>query len=197
MDRNYFKLHACCRFNHAALDALMHIMNVYGSQIDINEISQIDVNTYHLAAELNDPKPRNSLAARFSIPFAIATTLINGTTDISSFSGHALTHPETLSLATLVNVNEDREMSAMLPEKRPAQVQITLADGRMFSHEVDTNRGDWQDPYSQEELKTKYLSLTSLRWQSDHAAEIYKDIMNIDKASSLQDLMRKMRTASK
>ncbi len=86
----------------------------------------------------------------------------------------------------------------MLPEKRPAQVQITLADGRMFNHEVDTNRGDWQDPYSQEELKTKYLSLTSLRWQSDHAAEIYKDIMNIDKASSLQRFdEKKMRAASK
>lgn len=196
MDRNYFKLHACCRFNHAALDALMHIINIDGDQIDVNNISQIDVSTYNLAAELNDPKPRNSLAARFSIPFAMATTLINGTSDISSFSGDALIHPATLNLASCVRVNENPAMSAMLPDKRPAQVQITLSDGRRFSHEVETNRGDWQDPYSQEELQVKYLSLCERRWHSDHALEIYKDIMKIETASSLNGLMKKMRLAS-
>lgn len=196
MDRNYFKLHACCRFNHAALDALMHIINIDGDQIDVNNISQIDVSTYNLAAELNDPKPRNSLAARFSIPFAMATTLINGTSDIASFSGDALIHPATINLASCVRVNENPAMSAMLPDKRPAQVQITLSDGRKFSHEVETNRGDWQDPYSQEELQVKYLSLCERRWHSDHALEIYKDIMKIETASSLNGLMKKMRLAS-
>lgn len=196
VDRNYFKLHACCRFNHAALDALVHIIETYGGQFEVNDISQIDVSTYHLAAELNDPKPRNSLAARFSVPFAMATTLINGTSNISSFSGDALTNPATINLASRVRVNENPAMSAMLPDKRPAQVQITLSDGRKFSHGVETNRGDWQDPYSQEELKVKYLSLCERRWQSDHAREIYEDIMKIETAASLNDLMKKIRLAS-
>lgn len=196
IDRNYFKLHACCRFNHASLDALLHIVHHYGNDFEINDIYKIEINTYHLAAELSDPCPRNSLAARFSIPFAIATTLINGTSDITSFSGNALSNEDTLALARLVNVNEDPELSSMLPEKRPSTVCIKLRNGRELIHGVETNRGDWQDPYSQEELKVKYHSLCSRCWSFEQSAYIYDEIMNLDKSLSIRTLMKTISQAS-
>ena len=62
--RNYFKLHACCRYNHAALDALWQLMDAHSALADITMISAIDVSSYFLAAELVDPLLQLRVGAR-------------------------------------------------------------------------------------------------------------------------------------
>ena len=71
--RDYFNLHSCCRYNHAAADALWLSMEQYSKLQDHENIAHINFENYFLAAELTDPKPRDMLAARFSIPFALAS----------------------------------------------------------------------------------------------------------------------------
>jgi hypothetical protein len=41
---------------------------------------------------------------------------------------------------------------------------------------VQTNKGDWQDPYNEEQLKTKFLDLTARLWPKDKSALIYEEI---------------------
>ena len=67
--QNYFKLHSCCRYNHATLDALAKL-----APIQPEEVAAVEVETYSYAAELDDTRPHNTLAAKFSVPFAVATT---------------------------------------------------------------------------------------------------------------------------
>ncbi|MEM6498441.1 MAG: MmgE/PrpD family protein, partial [Pseudomonadota bacterium] len=50
--RNYFKMHSCCRFNHAALDALNTIQSSANGQLNPDHIARIEVHTYSLAVEL-------------------------------------------------------------------------------------------------------------------------------------------------
>ena len=104
--RNYFKLHACCRFNHAALDCLHDLMRDHQELSNIEQISFIDVESYNLAAELNDPRPQNMLAAKFSVPFALATTLVNKNSQVLSFAGGALKNEKTMALSNKVSVKE-------------------------------------------------------------------------------------------
>ena len=75
--RNYFKRHACCRYNHGTLDALAKIVEARGG-LRPDEVLSVTVETYSLAAQLSDRTPKNTLAGKFSVPFAVATTLING-----------------------------------------------------------------------------------------------------------------------
>jgi 2-methylcitrate dehydratase PrpD len=169
--RNYFKLHSCCRFNHGTLDAL-DAMASRGALPDVASIRHIQVITYNLAAELSDKAPRNTLAAKFSVPFAVATRLVNGSSALESFTWDALRKPETLALAQLVDVREDPAMTQRLPLERPARVEITLHDGRTLSSEVGVNRGDDAAPYSREELRQKFMALTCRVWPAAHAEQV-------------------------
>jgi 2-methylcitrate dehydratase PrpD len=178
--RNYFKLHACCRYNHAALDALWQLMDAHSALADITMISAIDVSSYFLAAELADQAPQNVLAGKFSIPFAIATTLVNRSSKVHSFTSDAVANPTILSLARKVTVREDPTMSAKLPDLRPATVIITLVNGDVLAASVETNRGDWQDPYTPAQIKDKYLSLTTRVWSDEKAEDVFAAIMNMD-----------------
>ena len=188
--RNYFKLHACCRYNHAALDALVLLVDRHQALTDHHEIQHIEVASYSLAAELTDKAPRNMLAAKFSVPFAIATTLVTGDTGVESFSGHALSDPRTLALAKRVTVREDHAMTAKLPDLRPATVSIFMNDGSKFEASVETNRGDWQDPYTPDQLLEKYRSLTRRLWPERLCQQIATGIQDIDQKTDFAAIFR-------
>ncbi len=169
--RNYFKLHSCCRYNHGTLDALDHLAAREGLPAP-DQIERIEVLTYHLAAELVDPAPRNTLAAKFSVPFAVATRLVTGASSLSSFTWDALRDERALALAQKVTVREDPAMSARLPMERPSRVTIVLKDGRTRLGEAGVNRGDDASPYTREELRSKFMDLTARIWPEAHAKQL-------------------------
>lgn len=189
--RNYFKMHACCRYNHATLDALALIAAREGP-IDPGSVAGVEVATYNLAVELDDPAPRNMLAARFSVPFAVATALVTGRTDITSFTGDRLGNPDIRALAARVRVVEDEAMTRALPDRRPARITLALHDGRRLTAETQTNRGDWADPYPQAELRGKFLSLATRRWPQGAAEALWEETLALpdsaDAASWLNGL---------
>jgi 2-methylcitrate dehydratase PrpD len=180
VSRNYFKLHACCRYNHAALDALWQLMEACPELENLDIIEAIDVTSYNLAAELQDKTPRNVLACKFSVPFAIATTLYHGSSDVLSFTEQARSNPTIAALCQKVSIREDSAMTALLPELRPAKVMIRCAGGKVLSAEVKTNKGDWQAPYPPEALKQKYLSLATRLWPADYAEIVHHKLMTLE-----------------
>ena len=188
VSRNYFKLHACCRYNHAALDALWKIIEQHSEVKNINQIEKIEVQSYNLAAELKDKNPRNVLACKFSVPFAIATTLANLDSGVLSFTESMRTNKNIQNLCQKVTIVEDINMTGKLPNLRPADVYIQMANGSTFKAQVTTNRGDWQDPYSEEELKQKFISLTTRLWSQKKALNVYSKSMKLEKIP-LDDLI--------
>ena len=193
--RNYFKMHSCCRFNHAALDALNMITQETGTPIDPQQIGSIEVDTYSLAVELDDPEPKNTLAGKFSLPFSLATTIVNNSSGVASFTWDQIQRDDILSLAAKVSVREDPAMSAQLPARRPARLTITMTDGTKLTAATETNRGDWSDPYQPNELREKYLSLTERLWTHDGALAVHAEIMALDRSPNLNRLSELMHTA--
>ena len=188
--RNYFKLHACCRFNHAALDCLHDLMRDHQELSNIEQFSFIDVESYNLAAELNDPRPQNMLAAKFSVPFALATTLVNKNSQVLSFAGGALKNEKTMALSNKVSVKETSSMTEMLPEFRPAKVTIGMKSGKVFRHSVKTNKGDWQSPYSADELENKFHSLANRSLSQKKSKVLYDKLQNLERIADMRELFQ-------
>ena len=188
--RNYFKLHACSRFNHAALDCLHDLMRDHQELSNIEQISFIDVESYNLAAELNDPRPQNMLAAKFSVPFALATTLVNKNSQVLSFAGGALKNEKTMALSNKVSVKEISSMTEMLPEFRPAKVTIGMKSGKVFRHSVKTNKGDWQSPYSADELENKFHSLANRSLSQKKSKVLYDKLQNLERIADMRELFQ-------
>ena len=130
--------------------------------------------SYRLAAELDDPEPRNTLAAKFSVPFAVATRLVNGSSRLASFTWDAVRDPRVRALARKVTVAEDPAMTRRLPHERPARVVISDRSGRQWVGEAGVNRGDDAAPYSEQELGDKFRELAARVWPADHAEEVLR-----------------------
>ena len=171
LNHNYFKLHSCCRFNHGTLDALDHIAERQTLPAP-DQISRIQVDSYNWAAELHDKAPRNTLAAKFSVPFAVATRLVNGSSALASFTWEAVRDLKVLALAQLVDVREDPAMTRRLPLERPARIEIFLKNGNSLVGEAGVNRGDDASPYSPDELRSKFMDLTQRVWSASHAEQV-------------------------
>jgi 2-methylcitrate dehydratase PrpD len=184
--RNYFKLHACCRYNHATLDALSSIIDQrQGRRILPNEVVKVEVITYSLAAQLSDQNPKNMRAGKFSIPFAVSSFIVHGSAGVESFTSQAINDPLIRALAQRVEVLEDPQLSAMLPDHRPSRVRVTLTDGTILEAHVLSNKGDKESPYSQEELRTKYFKLARKAWDLNVAEAIHDAVMNLDKLDNV------------
>ena len=194
VSRNYFKMHSCCRYNHAALDALAQL-SARTAGLDGSTVKSIVVETYSLAVELDDPSPKNVLAGKFSVPFAVASALVNGSTGVDSFTMPNVVNPKIIALAQRIKVIEDLTMTALLPHKRPAKITVTLKSGEVLEAATETNRGDWSDPYSEADVRNKYLSLTTRLWHKKAAIRVWDKIMALSSATSLDDVFTEMAQA--
>ncbi|MDB6000522.1 MAG: 2-methylcitrate dehydratase, partial [Rhizobacter sp.] len=175
---NYVKLHSCCRYNHGTLDAIDAIAS-RGELPKPEQIAHVQVDSYHLAAELSDKAPRNTLAAKFSVPFAVATRLVNDSSALASFTWDAVRDPRVLALAQKVDVREDPAMTRRLPLERPAKVVFTLKDGRTVTGEAGVNRGDDASPYTRDELREKFMNLTQRVWPELHAENVLRATLGL------------------
>jgi 2-methylcitrate dehydratase PrpD len=156
ISRGYFKNHAACRYTHGALDAL----DAIGARASIGPgaVRSVLVETYPDAARLTETRPENDLQAKFSIPFAVATRLLNGNSAKSSFADDALTE-EAYALAERVSVSAAEDLAARVPEARSTRVTIELSDGTELAEEIRYPRGDERNPWSVEELREKFRTL--------------------------------------
>ncbi len=181
--QNYFKRHSCCRYNHATLDALASLL-----PLPAGDVAAVEVATYGYAAELDDPAPRNTLAAKFSVPFAVATTIVHGASGMASFTMEAVEDARVQDLARRVSVREDAAMSALLPDRRPARVTVRLRDGSERTAETLSNRGDDVDPYSREELAEKFHELTARVWTWDAAEALHGKLLALHRVPDVAGL---------
>jgi 2-methylcitrate dehydratase PrpD len=187
--RNYFKRHAACRYNHGALDALAAIAAEAGGRIEPDAVESVAVETYVWAAQLDHPAPGNMLAAKFSMPFSIATAIVHGAAGLDAFRDAARTDPRVLALARKVVVNEDPALTAELPALRPARVKITLKDGRRFEAMARTNKGDTEDPYSDEEVIEKFHQVVSPVIGAHRARELATACLSLEDVPALRAIV--------
>jgi 2-methylcitrate dehydratase PrpD len=171
LTHNYFKLHSCCRYNHGTLDAIDALAAREGLPA-ADAIERVEVVSYALAAELDDPAPRNTLAAKFSVPFAVATRLVHGASGLASFTWDAVRNEQVQALARRVRITEDPAMTRRLPDERPARVTLVDRAGWHWVGEAGVNRGDDAAPYTPAELEAKFMELTQRAWAAGHSRAV-------------------------
>jgi 2-methylcitrate dehydratase PrpD len=157
IERNYFRLYACCNPIHPALDCLQQALAELQPRPD--EIAQIDFTTYRFASVMRNPDPPNFFASKYSLPHAAATMAVRGHAGHSALDDTAVHDPAIVALRHRVTITEDPAMSALAPRLRPARVTVVLTDGRSASHACDSHRGDFDQPFADAELRNKFREL--------------------------------------
>ena len=189
--RNYFRLRACCNPIYAALDALEDILGEL--RPDPAAIERIDVATYRFAANMRQPDPQNCFAAKYSLPHAAAALVLKGHAGYGAFTDDVVRDPAVAALRRRVSVSEDPALSAEVPRLKPARVTVTLTDGRQVTRLRESARGDFQDPYGEDEVRAKFRELAALVLSRAGVARVEALVDRLDEVPRLGALVDALR----
>jgi 2-methylcitrate dehydratase PrpD len=100
-------------------------------------------------------------------------------------------------LARLVDVVEDPALTALTPRARPARVEVRLTDGRTLAHQVDTPAGEYDRPYSEAQLREKFVGLAAPTLGAAGAATAWELTRRVDEFKSARDLTDGLRALAR
>jgi 2-methylcitrate dehydratase PrpD len=189
--RGYFKTHSACRYTHAAVDALL-ALRAGEDGLRPADVVRVEVATYDAAARLDHPHPATPLAARFSLPYVVAATLVHGSAGPEVFAAARLGDPEVRRLAGAVHVVEDPALTAMTPACRPARVTLGLVDGRRLTKTVLGSRGDPDQPLGPDELARKFEQLAGPRLGRVGAGAAWGALLALEAAPDVTAVVRRL-----
>jgi 2-methylcitrate dehydratase PrpD len=184
MMRGYFKPYSGCRYTHAAIDAVLSLQA--DEVVDIDDLASVDVFTYDIAAHLSDPAPKTPLAGRFSTPYVVAATLVNGSAGPELFVPEMLANHQVLDLAARVNVGKNVDFTAMTPARRPAQVILHFKDGQRRECTVYGSKGDPDQPMSDAELEAKFYGLCEPILGPEQTRRAWEELGRIEQLEEVQ-----------
>ena len=185
--RNYFRLRACCNPIYSALDALEDILTEHEPPPD--SIARVDVATYRFAANMREPDPGNYFAAKYSLPHAAAALILLGHAGYGAFTDQAVADPAIAAVRRKVTVREDPALNASVPRLKPARVTVTLTDGRQLTRLRESARGDFQDPYREDEVRAKFRELARVALGPGAVARVEEVVDRLDELPNLADLV--------
>ncbi|MFS0785241.1 MmgE/PrpD family protein [Shouchella sp. 1P09AA] len=194
------KLHACCRYMHAQMDAALHIRESHS--VEINDIRRIDVTVLTageaLVASPIEKKraPQNRVDAQFSLPYGIAAALVFGHTGYNQFEKQHTQRLDIQSLMQKIHVTVDPELDQRYPTNWPAKLQITLADDTSFAQDIEHPVGGWPSSLpTNEQITTKFTELTSDLYAEETINQFTSDALQFEQLTSIQQLLTHLRTS--
>ena len=185
--RNYFRLRACCNPIYSALDALEDLLAEHRPRPE--DIARVEVATYRFAANMREPDPSNSFAARYSLPHAAAAVILRGTTGYRAFTEETVRDPALAALRRRVTVREDPALNAAVPRLKPARVTVTLTDGRQLTRLRESARGDFQEPYGEDEIRAKFRELASVVLTPAAVTRVEEIVERLEQLPRLSELV--------
>lgn len=157
IERGYHKIYACCQYLHSAVQASMELAEKLGSSA--KPIASIEVETYARGLALTGSAPDTVLASKFSMPHALATVAVLRTGGARGFDSSSLNNPEIAAMRERVTARAHPAIGEW-PNDRPARVHWTFEDGTRWTAVCENARGGADQPYSEDELLSKFEELT-------------------------------------
>jgi 2-methylcitrate dehydratase PrpD len=159
-EQNSLKFYASCGHTHSAIEAALQA--VRHRPLMAETIEKVNVFVYQAALDLlGGVQPTSPYAAKFNLPFCVATALRYGHVNTGDFSSARLKDRDILQLVDRIHMVSDPALSGSYPEKWPARVEIFMRDGRRLDGAVDYPKGDPENPLVEQEVIEKFRGLTA------------------------------------
>lgn len=182
--RSGFKPYACCRGCHSALDAVLALLQQH--HLGASDVDSVSVHApAHTVRQLGKQNVANVLDAQMSLPYSVALALTFGRADLEHYQAPHLDSAQLSALARRVTLVEDpSRVTGSEPE-----VELHLANGASVAMTVLKAKGDSANPMSDEELQRKFMALSMLHLDADHAASIAAMVWKLEQQPSVQPLL--------
>ena len=161
-------LYPCHPAAHPIIDAALGLVQLH--RFAPSDLAGVQVSvTADTLAQLPYALPADGWQARACAGFIAAATLVHGPPLINFFSDVAVRDAGVRAIMERVSVEPTLPPSPLAPH--PAEVSVTLHDGRTLRHRADHARGSPQLPLDADELEAKFLYCTRYILPADHIEE--------------------------
>jgi 2-methylcitrate dehydratase PrpD len=181
----FFKPVPVCNFAQTPCLAAVALAKDKG--FDPSEIASINVSASRAAkaypgCDYSGPFAR-VLQAKMSIQYAVASALLHGSVDETSYL--KLDDPARLALAAKVTVAAGDEFTAAFPLKQGAEVTVRLKDGRVLSHRL-------QDvvPADLDLIRRRFRTAAGKAIGADAARALEAAVDDLDRSADVGSLMQ-------
>ena len=185
-----FKPYPVCHFSHACMNSAKIIKQEH--KIDPEDIAEIEAlapgTIIPIVCEPLAEKqaPQTTYGALFSLPFCIATMLVEDHARLENFKEEALKNSKVLAVAAKVKYKE--EPWPDFPKYFSGGVKLTLKDGRTFTHREAINYGHPENPMKTSEVKDKFFANASPVLPRAQLEGIIDVITHLENMPSLEKL---------
>jgi 2-methylcitrate dehydratase PrpD len=99
-------------------------------------------------------RPRNGYAAKFAVPYLLATGFVHGGVGLSAFTEAAIRDPQVLALAAKVKFVIDPDNP--YPNNYTGHIAATMKDGSVIEERQPYLRGGAQEPLTRQDVADKF-----------------------------------------
>lgn len=182
----YFKAYPVCRWAQPAVEAVRQIRDQH-SGLNPDDIVEIHIYTFHQGARLHVKHPDTTEQAQYSLPFSVASALIDGvvTAEAVAETPQGLGDDRRQALSGRVITHEVADYDALFPAERWAHARIVLNDGTELSSEPCIARGNPENPLTLDEITTKFHTLAGPYLDAakrQQIEELSLNLQDLDKA---------------
>ena len=157
------KAYPCCASAHRPLDALLALSAE--DALGPGDVAGIEASLPEIAVQnLPHDDPTDAMQARFSLPYLLASALVDGELTLDAFTGRALARPEVRALLPKIRMQADPDQpGAVNVDEAPqrATVAVRLVDGGERSKTVVDPRGHPRRPLDRDALYRKFATCAS------------------------------------
>ncbi len=155
-----FKMYASCRHTHPAVEGALQLKNEHS--INYDKIKSIQIEIYSQALELlSDVSANTPYAAKFNLPFCIASALIYGGLGPERFTEKTIKDKKVINLAQKITFTTNHILDKYYPRKWPSNITINMEDRKSMKKKILYPFGDPENAVTNYELKNKFISLTN------------------------------------
>ncbi len=152
-----FKPYPNCGHTHAAIDVVLSLKNKHHFEAD--QVESVDFFGGGAAYALCLPEdakrnPTNIVDAQFSVPWAIATALVNGRVTVGDFTDEAIKNENVLKMSRKVTGHLDPDLSRH--GVGPAKVSINMKSGTVYTDYEEFCLGSVEQPMTIDDCIRKF-----------------------------------------
>jgi 2-methylcitrate dehydratase PrpD len=183
--QTYVKPYAACRWSHPAIDGVLQLAEDQGLAPD--EVEEIYVEGFAPMARLRNPTPTTTVAAQYSIPFALALALVHGRLGPAELTDENLHDPKLQRLARKVKLSVVPEFDRLFPAQTASRVTIRTGRGA-FSATVEYPRGNPENPLNETEMAEKFHGLTAEVVGAERSRKLQASVSDLEQMDDVRCL---------
>jgi 2-methylcitrate dehydratase PrpD len=175
--------------SHPSMDALLDIVEEYDIQPEQVEEIRLEAGS-NILNPLRYQNPQTALEAKFSLPFCLASIVLERRAGIRQFRDEFVKSPRVQNIMKRIKTYLNPDIESKGYDRILSMVDVKLKDGKTLTKESGPYRGSPQNPLTEGELSEKFRECAELVLDEGKTSEALRLINCIEELANVRELIR-------